>query len=111
MLLISRAFRGIKLLALHYQKHGSVSTGQAAPPYENIQKFQNSPRLQHWASVKNLKTAAASYAAADNLSKLQKQIDDKTAEAKSARTELVELEHQMKKGLRTAPICGTVQRQ
>lgn len=61
------------------------------------EKFQNSPGLQHWASVKNLKTAAASYAAADNLSELQKQIDDKTAEAKSAKTELVELEHQMKK--------------
>ena len=61
------------------------------------EKYQNSPGLQHWASVKNLKTAAASYAAADNLSQLQKQIDEKTAEAKSARTELVELEHQMKK--------------
>lgn len=61
------------------------------------EKFQKSSSLQHWASVKNLKTAAASYAAADNLSELQKQIDKKTAEAKSARTELVELEHQMKK--------------
>ena len=60
------------------------------------EKFQNSPGLQHWASVKNLKTAAASYAAADNLSELQKQIDDKTTEAKTARTELVELEHEMK---------------
>ena len=61
------------------------------------EKFQNSPGLQHWASVKNLKTAAASYAAADNLSELQKQIDEKTGEAKSARSELVELEHEMKK--------------
>ena len=60
------------------------------------EKFQNSPGLQHWASVKNLKTAAASYAAADNLSQLQKQIDKKTAEAKSARSELVDLEHKMK---------------
>lgn len=61
------------------------------------EKFQNSPGLQHWASVKNLKTAASSYAAADNLSELQKQIDAKIIEAKSARTELVELEHEMKK--------------
>ena len=61
------------------------------------EKFQKSSGLQHWASVKNLKTTAASYAAADNLSELQKQIDKKTAKAKSARTELVELEHQMKK--------------
>ena len=61
------------------------------------EKFQNSPGLQHWASVKNLKTAAASYAVADNLSDLQKQIDEKTAEAKSTKSELVELEHEMKK--------------
>lgn len=61
------------------------------------EKFQNSPGLQHWASIKNLKTAAASYVAADNLSELQKQIEEKTAETKSARTELVDLEHKMKK--------------
>ena len=61
------------------------------------EKFQNSPGLQHWASVKNLKTAAASYAAANNLSEIQNQIDKKTSEAKSVRAELVELEHQMKK--------------
>ena len=61
------------------------------------EKYKNSPGLQHWASVKNLKTAAASYAAADNLKELQGQIDAKTAEAKSARSELVKLEHEMKK--------------
>ncbi len=61
------------------------------------EKFQNSPGLQHWATIKNLKTAAASYAAADNLSALQKQIDAKAAEAKSSRSELVELEHKTKK--------------
>lgn len=60
-------------------------------------KYKNSPGLQHWASVKNLKTAAASYAAADNLAELQSQIDQKATEAKSARAELVELEHKMKK--------------
>ncbi|MBO6300157.1 MAG: relaxase/mobilization nuclease domain-containing protein [Lachnospiraceae bacterium] len=60
-------------------------------------KFQNSPGLQHWASIKNLKTAAASYAAADNLSALQKQITTKSTEAKSTRSELVGLEHKMKK--------------
>lgn len=60
------------------------------------EKFQNSPGLQHWAKVKNLKTAAASYAAADNLSELQAKIAKKTAEANSARAQLVELEHEMK---------------
>ena len=61
------------------------------------ENFKSSPGLQHWASVKNLKTAASSYAAADNLSELQKQIDAKITEAKSARSELVEFEHEMKK--------------
>ena len=61
------------------------------------EKFQNSPGLQHWASVKNLKTAAASYASADNITELQANIEEKDIEAKSARSELVELEHEMKK--------------
>ena len=61
------------------------------------EKFQNSPGLQHWASIKNLKTAASSYAAADNLSDLKQQIEKRRADVNSVRTELVELEHQMKK--------------
>ena len=56
-----------------------------------------SPGLQHWAAIKNLKTAAASYAAADSLSALQDQIAAKTAEAKSTRSDLVDLEHKIKK--------------
>ena len=63
----------------------------------NIEKFQNTPGLMHWAAVKNLKTAAASYAEAENISELKKAIDKKNNAAKSARTELVELEHRMKK--------------
>ena len=63
----------------------------------NTDKFQSSPGLKHWAAVKNLKTAAASYAEADNISELKKAIEEKNNAAKSARTELVELEHQMKK--------------
>ena len=61
------------------------------------EKYLNSPGLQHWAAVKNLKTAAASYAAADSLAEINRQVEEKTAEAKSARAELVELEHKMKK--------------
>ncbi|SHH07776.1 Relaxase/Mobilisation nuclease domain-containing protein [Butyrivibrio fibrisolvens DSM 3071] len=61
------------------------------------EKFQNSPGLQHWASIKNLKTAASSYAAADNLAELHRQIEEKRAEANSAKTKLVELEHEIKK--------------
>ena len=44
---------------------------------------------------KAISDAEEAYKAADK--ELQKQIDKKTTEAKSARTELVELEHQMKK--------------
>ncbi len=61
------------------------------------EKFKSSPGLQHWAAIKNLKTAASSYAAADSLAELHEQIDEKTAGARSARTGLVELEHEMKK--------------
>ncbi len=61
------------------------------------EKFQNSPGLQHWASIKNLKTAASSYAAADNLSELQKQIEEKHTEANYIKAKLVAVEHEMKK--------------
>ncbi|SFQ34432.1 hypothetical protein SAMN02910358_01655 [Lachnospiraceae bacterium XBB1006] len=60
--------------------------------WQNKEEFRNSPGLQLWDSVKNLKTAAASYAAADNLSELQKQIDGKTAKAKSAEKEAKDLQ-------------------
>ena len=95
-----RAVQGEKVVFVqnrYRQDRNEMTEDNYYPIGVSGEKFQNSPGLQHWASVKNLKTAAASYAAADNLSELQKQIDKKTTEAKSARTELVELEHQMKK--------------
>ncbi|MCR5128858.1 MAG: rlx protein, partial [Lachnospiraceae bacterium] len=75
-----------------------IRTGAAKKLIDTTgEKFQNSPGLQHWANVKNLKTAAASYAAADSLAGIKKQLEEKNAEAKSTRSELVELEHKMKK--------------
>ena len=51
-------------------------------------KFQNSPGLKHWADIQNLKTAAAAYAEAGNLTELQKKIESKASESASIRSEL-----------------------
>ncbi len=59
-------------------------------------KFANSPGLKHWADIQNLKIAAASYSQAGSISELEKQIAAKSALAKTARTSLVEAEHQLK---------------
>ncbi len=59
-------------------------------------KFANSPSLKHWADIQNLKIAAASYSQAGSISELEKQIAAKSALAKTARTSLVETEHQLK---------------
>ena len=59
-------------------------------------KFANSPGLKHWADIQNLKIAAASYSQAGSISELEKQISAKSALAKTARTSLVETEHQRK---------------
>ena len=59
-------------------------------------KIANSPGLKHWADIQNLKIAAASYSQAGSISELEKQIAAKSALAKTARTSLVETEHQLK---------------
>ena len=60
------------------------------------EKIANSPGLKHWADIQNLKIAAASYSQAGSISELEKQIAAKSALAKTARTSLVETEHQLK---------------
>lgn len=59
-------------------------------------RFKNSPGLAHWAEIQNLKTAAASYAEAGNLTELMEKINAKTAEANAARTELAVIGKQLK---------------
>ena len=59
-------------------------------------KFAENPGLKHWADIQNLKIAAASYSQAGSISELEKQISAKSALAKTARTSLVETEHQLK---------------
>ena len=59
-------------------------------------KFAENPGLKHWADVQNLKIAAASYSQAGSIAELQKQISAKSTLAKTARSSLVETEHQLK---------------
>ena len=60
------------------------------------EKFANSPGLKHWADIQNLKIATASYSQAGSISELEEQIAAKSTLAKTARTSLVEMEHQLK---------------
>lgn len=59
-------------------------------------KFQNSPGLQQWAAIENLKIAAQSYHEAGSLSDMEHKITVKTEAGRSARQSVVELEHRMK---------------
>ena len=60
------------------------------------EKFQNSPGLQQWAAIENLKIAAQSYNEVGSLSDLKHQITVKTEAGKSAKQSVVKLEHRMK---------------
>lgn len=56
------------------------------------EKFQNSPGLQRWAAIENLKIASQSYNEAGFLSELEHKIAVKTEARKSAKQSVVELE-------------------
>ena len=60
------------------------------------EKFTQSPGLQHWAAIENLKIAASSYSKAGSIIELEKQIESKSVLAKTARNSLVETERQLK---------------
>ncbi len=60
------------------------------------EKFQERGVLKHWADIQNLKIAAASYAEGGSIEELEQKIADKNAIAKTARSEMVKLEHEMK---------------
>ncbi len=59
-------------------------------------KLEHSPGLKHWADIQNLKIAAASYSSADSITELEKQLATKSLLAKTARSSLIETEHQLK---------------
>lgn len=60
------------------------------------EKFQESSGLKHWADMKNLKIAAASYAEGGSVEELKQKLAEKNATVKTARSEIVKLEHEMK---------------
>lgn len=60
------------------------------------EKFQQSSGLKHWEDIQNLKIAAASYAEGGSIEKLEQKIAEKNATVKTARSEIVKLEHEMK---------------
>ena len=60
------------------------------------EKFQNSPGLQHWADIQNLKIAASSYSNAASMKDLQEKIASKTLIASETKSTVVELEHELK---------------
>ena len=59
-------------------------------------KFQNSPGLQQWAAIENLKIAAQNYNEAGSLSDLEHKITVKTEAGRYAKQSVVELEPRMK---------------
>jgi len=79
--------RQAKNLTKDYSKGKLIDTTQ--------EKFVNSPGLDHWAKIQNLKVAAASYAESDSMRELSARIEAKRQLAKTARETLVNTEHQM----------------
>lgn len=60
-------------------------------------KFEENPYLKKWANTQNLKIAASIYSDIDSVSALEKQISIKSAEAKSTRHSLHNVEQELKK--------------
>ena len=62
----------------------------------NNEKFQNSPGLQHWADIENLKIAASSYSSAGSIQELQDKIKEKASVSQEAKSTVIEIEHELK---------------
>lgn len=60
------------------------------------EKFENSPGLKRWATIENLKIAAASYNEVGSISELEHKLSVQTQAGKSAKQSVVELEHRIK---------------
>ncbi len=60
------------------------------------EKFQNSPGLQRWAAVENLKIAAQAYNEAGSLKELEQKIATTTATGKEAKQTVRKLENRIK---------------
>ena len=60
------------------------------------EKFENSPGLKRWATIENLKIAAASYNESGSITELEHKISVQTQAGKSAKQSVIELEHRIK---------------
>ena len=60
------------------------------------EKFENSLGLKRWATIENLKIAAASYNEAGSIAELERKSSVQTHAGKSAKQSVVELEHRIK---------------
>ncbi len=88
--------RTIKNIMLHNQDILKRTASKRTLIDTSDEKYKNSPGLTHWANIQNLKTAAASYAEAGNLTELRSKIDNKNTEVNVAETELINTEKQLK---------------
>lgn len=62
----------------------------------SMEPFQDSPGLKHWAEIENLKIAASAYASTTSIAELQSAIAAKRERVSITRSELVQLEKEMK---------------
>ena len=62
----------------------------------SIKNFENNLGLKRWATIENLKIAAANYNEVGSLSELEHKISIQTQVGKSAKQSVVELEHRIK---------------
>ena len=77
-----------KKLISNLSKRNLIDTSQ--------EKFQQSPGLNHWATIQNLKIAASNYASVDSIANLKDNISSKSVLAKTAKKSLIDTEHQLK---------------
>lgn len=77
-----------KKLISNLSKRNLIDTSQ--------EKFQQSPGLNHWATIQNLKIAASNYASVDSIANLKDNISSKSMLAKTAKKSLIDTEHQLK---------------
>ena len=77
-----------KKISTDYSRKNLIDTSQ--------EKFQQSPGLNHWATIQNLKIAASNYASVDSIANLKDNISSKSMLAKTAKKSLIDTEHQLK---------------
>lgn len=84
---------------LPYKRHRNPTTDYSRKSLIDTSedKFQNSPGLQHWAEIQNLKIAASIYSQTQSISSLKEQIELKGKIASEAKSSVVSIEHELKR--------------